>query len=55
MAEFVKENFTGRPQFRPQMVMLILETMVSWVDIEGISAACANDSVLPLTVQNIMS
>ena len=55
MEEFVKENFTGHHKFHPQMVMFILETMVPRVDPEGVSAACANVSALPVTVQNFMS
>ena len=33
IAEFVKEKFTGRPKFHPHMVMFILETMVSRVEL----------------------
>ena len=55
MADFLKKNFTERPKFHPQMVMFILETMVPRVDPEGVSAACANVSALPVTVQNFMS
>ena len=53
MEEFAKENFTGHPKFHPQMVMLILEKMVPKVELEGVSAACANVSALPVTVQNL--
>ena len=55
MVDFVKENFTGHPKFHPQMVMFILEKMVPRVKMEGIYAACANVSALPLTVLNIAS
>ena len=44
---------TRHTKFHTQMVMFILETMVPWVDLEGISAACDNISALPLTVRNI--
>ena len=37
------------------MVMFILETMVPRVDLESVSAACANFSALSLTVQKIAS
>ena len=33
------------------MLMFILETMVPWVEIEVVFAACVNVSDLPLTVQ----
>ena len=55
MAEFVKENFTGKTKFYHQMVMFILETMVPRVDSEGVSAACANVRALPMTVRNLAS
>ena len=35
--------------------MFILETTVSRVDIEGVSAACANVRALPVTVRNLAS
>ena len=37
------------------MVMFILEMMVPWVDLEDVSAACANVSALPVTVQKLAS
>ena len=55
MDEFIKENFNGHTKFYTKMVMFILETMVPWVYLEGVSAVCANVSALPLTVQNIAS
>ena len=55
MADFVKEKFTGYPKFHPQMFMFILERMVPWVEIEGVSAACANFNALPVTVQKLAS
>ena len=55
MVDFVKENFTGHPKFHPQMVMFILEKMVPRVKLEGIYAACANFSALPLTVLHLAS
>ena len=55
MLEFAKENFTGHPKLHPQMVMFILETMVPRVELEGVSAACANVSTLPVTVQKLVS
>ena len=55
MLEFVKKNFTGHPKFHPQMVIFILETMVPQVELEGVSAACANVSTLPVTVQKLAS
>ena len=55
MLEFVRENFTGHPKFYPQMVMFILDTMVPRVELEGVSAACANVSTLPVTVQKLAS
>ena len=35
--------------------MFILETMVPRVDLEGVSATCANVSALPLNVRNFVS
>ena len=35
------------------MVIFILDTMVLRVELEGVSAACANGSALTLTVINI--
>ena len=55
MLDFVKENFTGHPKFHSQMVMFILETMVPWVELEIVSAACVNVSTLPVTVQKLAS
>ena len=52
---FFKEKFTVHPKFHPQMVMFILEAMVPRVDLEGVSAACANVSTLPVTVQKLAS
>ena len=37
------------------MFMFILETMVPQVELEGVSAACANVSTLPVTVQKLAS
>ena len=37
------------------MVMFILETMVPRVELEGVSAHCANISTLPVTVKKIAS
>ena len=37
------------------MVIFILETMVPQVDLEGVSAACAIVSTLPVTVQKLAS
>ena len=55
MADFVKENFTGHPKFHPQMVMFILETMVPWVEPEGVTSDCANISSQTVTIINLMS
>ena len=55
MLDFKKENFTGHPKFHPQMAMFILDTMVSWVCIEGVSTACANFITLHVTVQKLAS
>ena len=55
MAYFFKDNFTGHPKFHPQMVMFILDTMVPWVELEGVYAACANVSALHVTVRNLAS
>ena len=55
MDEFIKENFTGHTKFHTKMVMFVLEKMVPWVYLEGVSSACANVSALPLNVQNIAS
>ena len=55
MLDFVKENFTGNPKFHPQMVMFILETMVSHVELEGVSMACENVSTLPVIFQKLAS
>ena len=49
MLDFLKENFTVRPKFHPLVVMFILEKMVPRVELEGVSAACANVSTLPVT------
>ena len=37
------------------MGMFILETMVSLVELEGVSAACVDVSALPLNFQNLAS
>ena len=37
------------------MVVSILETMVPWVDLEGVSAACENVRTLLVTVQKLAS
>ena len=37
------------------MVIFILETMVPWVEVEGVSAACANFSALLFTVEILTS
>ena len=37
------------------MVMFILETMLPWVDLEGVYAACDNVSALTVTAQNLAS
>ena len=37
------------------MVMFILETMVPWVDLEGVYAAFENVSTLPVVVQKLAS
>ena len=37
------------------MVMFFLEKMVPWVELEGIFAASANVSTLPMTVQKLAS
>ena len=55
MVDFVKEKFTGNPKLHPHMVMFILDTMVPRVDLEDVSAICANISDLKLTVRNISS
>ena len=55
MLEFVKENFTGYPKFHPHMFMIILETIVPRVELEGVSVACANISTLPVTVKKLTS
>ena len=55
MAEFYKENFTGYPKFHPHVVMFILETIVPRVELEGVSAACANIITLPVSVQKLVS
>ena len=55
MLEFVKENFIGRPKVNPYMIMFILETMVLWVELEGVSAAYATVSTMPVTVLNLVS
>ena len=44
---------TRHTKFHTQMVMFILETMVPWVDLEGVSAACENVSALPMTIQKL--
>ena len=55
MLEFVKENFTGHPKFHTHMVMFILEIMVPRVELEGVSATCANVSTLPVSFQILAS
>ena len=55
MEEFVKENFAGHPKFHPQMIMFILETMVPWLELEGVSTACTNGSALLVTIQKLAS
>ena len=50
-----KGNFTGHPKLHPQMVIFILETMFPRVELEDVSAACANVSTLPLTLQKLGS
>ena len=55
MLEFVKENFTVHPKFHPQMFMFVLDIMVPRVELEGVSAACANVSTLHVTVQKLAS
>ena len=55
MFDPVKENFTVHPKLYPQMVMFILEKMVPRLELEGVSAACANVSTLPVTVQKLAS
>ena len=52
---FCLKKFIGYPKFHTQMVIFILETMVSWVELEGVSAACANVSALPFTVKILSS
>ena len=37
------------------MVMIILEKMVPWVDLEVVSEACDNISALSVTVRNFAS
>ena len=37
------------------MVMFILEIVVPWVDLEGVSVACANVITLPVTFQKLVS
>ena len=37
------------------MVIFILETMVPRVELEGVSAECANVSALPVTVKKLVS
>ena len=46
----LKEKFTGHPKLHPQMVMFVLETMVPWVELKGVSASCDNISALHVTV-----
>ena len=55
MLEFVKENFTVHPKLHPQMVMFILDTMIPRVELEGISAACANVRTMSVTFQKLAS
>ena len=55
MLEFVKENFTGHTKFHPQMVILVLETMVPREDLEGVYAPCENFSALSVNVQKLAS
>ena len=55
MLEFLKENFTRHPKLHSHMVICILDTMVPRVELEGISAACANVITLPVTVQKLAS
>ena len=49
--KFVKGNLTAHPKLHPHMVMFILETMVTNVELEGVSAACEDVRTLPMTVQ----
>ena len=37
------------------MVIFILETMITRVELEGVSTACDNVSALPVTVQKLAS
>ena len=55
MLEFVKEKFTGHPKSHHRIFMFILKTMVPRVVLAGVSAACANVSTLPVTVQKLTS
>ena len=54
MSEFVKENFTVHPKFHPRMVVCFLETMVPRVELEDVSAACANVRAIPVNVRNLV-
>ena len=49
------KKISGYPKFHPQIIIFILETMVPWVKLEGVSAACANVSALPFTVKILTS
>ena len=55
MEDFPKEIFNVHPKFHPHMVMFVLDTMVHQMELEDVSAACANVSTLPATVQNLAS
>ena len=55
MFKFLKKNFTGNLKFCPHMVMFNLDTMVSRVNLEGVSATCANDSTMLVNVQKLAS
>ena len=53
--KFVKGNLTAHPKLHPHMVMFILEKMVLRVELEGVSAAYATVSTMPVTVLNLVS
>ena len=55
MAYFLKENFFVHTKFHPHMDVVILETMVPWVELGVFSKACANVSALTMTFQNLVS
>ena len=55
MEEVVKENFTGHPKLNPQMLMFILEVMAPRAEVEGVSAASAHVSAMPVTFQKLAS